>query len=82
MTPLRDKLTLTVIRDALAGVVDARADDANLHYLDGLRLYSGSDAERLPLPDGLHPDPDAHTLIGERFAQIAFTDGGPLSTTR
>ncbi|SDS89736.1 GDSL-type esterase/lipase family protein [Actinopolymorpha singaporensis] len=74
------KLTLTVIRDELAGIVAQRAaDDPNLHYLDGLKLYGEKDFAELPLPDELHPDAATHRLIGERFAEIAFGEGGPLS---
>lgn len=65
------RLTLEVIRDALADVA-ARRDDANLHLVDGLALYGESDAERMPLPDALHPSPEAHALIGERFAERVF----------
>ncbi|MET9021467.1 GDSL-type esterase/lipase family protein [Actinopolymorpha sp. NPDC004070] len=77
------KLTLTVIRDELARIVAQRsADDPNLHYLDGLELYGEKDFAELPLPDGLHPDAATHRLIGERFADIAFADGGPLQVER
>ncbi|MFI6585090.1 GDSL-type esterase/lipase family protein [Embleya sp. NPDC050493] len=73
------KLTLTVIRDALAGIVRQRADtDPNLHYLDGLDLYGAADQAELPLPDELHPDPAAHRRIGERFAHLAFGADGPF----
>jgi hypothetical protein len=65
------RLTLEVIRDALAEVA-ARRDDPNLHLVDGLALYGEADAERMPLPDALHPGPDAHVLIGERFARTVF----------
>ncbi|GAB3401183.1 SGNH/GDSL hydrolase family protein [Schumannella luteola] len=75
----RGALTLRVIRDALREIVEQRADDANLAYLDGLELYSEADAERLPLPDALHPGPEAHALIGERFAERAFGPGGALA---
>ncbi|RPK87358.1 GDSL-type esterase/lipase family protein [Streptomyces sp. ADI98-10] len=75
------KLTLTVIRDELARLVGQRAaTDPHLHYLDGLGLYGGSDHAELPLPDDLHPDPAAHRRIAERFARLAFGDGGPFST--
>jgi hypothetical protein len=75
------KLTLTVIRDELARIVGQRAaTDPHLHHLDGLALYSGSDHAELPLPDGLHPDPATHRLIAERFAHLAFGDGGPFRT--
>lgn len=65
------RLTLEAIRDAL-GEVFAHRDDPNLHLVDGLGLYGAADAERLPLPDGLHPSPEAHQLIGERFAAQVF----------
>jgi hypothetical protein len=72
------RLTLQVVRQALREVVAARADDPNLHHLDGLELYGEQDATTLPLPDGLHPDTAAHALIGNRFADIAFGAGGPF----
>ncbi|MFE7356173.1 SGNH/GDSL hydrolase family protein [Streptomyces sp. NPDC057543] len=74
------KLTLTVIRDELARIVQQRATtDPNLHYLHGLDLYGEADHAELPLPDNLHPDPATHQRIGERFAHLAF-DGGPFTT--
>ncbi|MCI4041453.1 GDSL-type esterase/lipase family protein [Streptomyces sp. TRM75563] len=76
------KLTLTVIRDELARIVAERAaTDPHLHYLDGLGLYGEADNAELPLPDDLHPDPATHRLIAERFARLAFGDGGPFRTT-
>ncbi|MFB7231993.1 GDSL-type esterase/lipase family protein [Streptomyces fimicarius] len=75
------KLTLTVIRDELARIVGERAaTDPHLHYLDGLGLYGEADNAELPLPDDLHPDPSTHRLIAERFARLAFGDGGPFRT--
>ncbi|WP_079110325.1 GDSL-type esterase/lipase family protein [Streptomyces roseifaciens] len=77
------KLTLNVIRDELARLVEQRAaDDPNLHYLDGRELYGEADFAELPLPDQLHPDAAAHRRIGERFAALAFGSGGPFATTR
>ena len=74
------KLTLTVIRDELARIVQQRAaTDPNLHYLDGLNLYSETDYAELPLPDELHPAPASHQHIGERFAHLTFGAGGPFS---
>ncbi|WP_133828611.1 GDSL-type esterase/lipase family protein [Actinomycetospora succinea] len=73
------KLSLRVVRDELARVVAQRADDANLHLLDGLDLYGEGDAAALPLPDRLHPDPATHRLIAERFAAHAFGPGGPFA---
>jgi lysophospholipase L1-like esterase len=67
------KLTLNTIRDELRKIVTQRAgQDANLTYLDGRELYGAADAERLPLPDNLHPDAAAHRHIGERFADLVF----------
>ncbi|GLB64579.1 lipase [Dietzia sp. NCCP-2495] len=71
------RLTLRVIRDALASIVEAR-DDEHLHYLDGTELYGPADAISHPLPDALHPDTATHELIGTRFARHAFGPGGPL----
>ncbi len=76
----RGKLTLGVIRDELARIVKQRAaDDPNLHHLDGRDLYGEADLAELPLPDQLHPDAVTHRRIGERFAALAFGDGGPLA---
>jgi hypothetical protein len=74
------KLTLTVIREELSRIVRQRAaDDPNLHYLDGLDLYGAKDAAALPLPDHVHPDAATHRHIGDRFHELAFTEGGPFS---
>jgi hypothetical protein len=62
-------LTLEVVRAVLTEVVERR-DDPHLAYVDGLALYGPADAERHPLPDGLHPDAATHRLIGERFAAL------------
>ena len=62
-------LTLEVVREVLAEVVERRGDP-HLSYVDGLGLYGAADAERLPLPDNLHPDSATHRLIGERFAAL------------
>ncbi|MFF8970700.1 GDSL-type esterase/lipase family protein [Streptomyces sp. NPDC014995] len=71
------KLTLRVIRDELARIVAQRAaDDPNLHHLDGRELYGEGDATELPLPDQLHPDAATHRRMGERFAALAFAEGG------
>lgn len=72
------RLTLTVIRNALAEVAERRGD-ANLHYLDGTELYGEADPAAHPLPDALHPDTDTHALIGSRFAERAFGTNGPLA---
>lgn len=70
------KLTLAVIREQLKEIVGERAQlDAAIHYLDGRELYGPEDNARLPLPDELHPDAQAHRLIGERFVEKVFTGG-------
>jgi hypothetical protein len=75
------KLTLRVIRDELARIVEQRAaDDPNLHHLDGRVLYGEADFAELPLPDGLHPDAATHQRIGERFGKLAFGAGGPFAS--
>jgi hypothetical protein len=73
------RLTLRVIRRELRSLADRRAADKNLHYLEGTLLYGEDDATDLPLPDGLHPSPEAHRLIGTRFAEYAFAGTGPFS---
>jgi hypothetical protein len=77
------KLTLNVIRDELSRIVAQRAaDDPHLHYLDGRVLYGAADTASFPLPDGLHPDPATHRLIGERFAAAAFGAEGAFAPGR
>ncbi|MFJ7748962.1 GDSL-type esterase/lipase family protein [Arthrobacter sp. NPDC097144] len=72
------QLTLRVIREALASLVERRSEDANLYYLDGTELFGAADADEHPLPDALHPDSATHRLIGERFAKYAFAGEGPF----
>ncbi|MEU1667868.1 GDSL-type esterase/lipase family protein [Streptomyces sparsogenes] len=75
------RLTLNVIRDELARIVERRAaDDPNLYYLDGRELYGEKDHEEFPLPDGIHPDQAGHRRIGENFGRLVFGDGGPFAT--
>ncbi|MER7638582.1 GDSL-type esterase/lipase family protein [Streptomyces sp. NPDC126522] len=75
------RLTLTMIRDALAHIVEQRAtDDPHLHYLDGRDLYGETDFAELPLPDEVHPDPAGHRRIGENFGRLVFGEGGPFET--
>jgi hypothetical protein len=76
------RLTLRVIREALSSLAERRADDPNLHHLDGTSLYGEADAVDHPLPDALHPDTATHRLIGERFADHAFGAGGPFAAVR
>ncbi|RMI09202.1 GDSL-type esterase/lipase family protein [Cellulomonas triticagri] len=73
------RLTLRVIRDAMASLVERRSDDPHLHLLDGLDLYGEADARTHPLPDALHPDAATHQVVGERFARWAFGAGGPFA---
>ena len=67
--PSEGALSLTVIRSVLRTVVDSRADAA-LTYVDGLSLYGWDDRDEYPIPDLVHPGPEAHRLIGERFAAV------------
>ncbi|MFJ5265131.1 GDSL-type esterase/lipase family protein [Streptomyces sp. NPDC088387] len=74
------KLTLSVIRDELARIVEQRsAADPHLHYFDGRDLYGESDTAGFPLPDALHPDAPTHRRMGERFAALAFAADGPFA---
>jgi hypothetical protein len=73
------RLTLQVIRRELRSLADRRTADKNLHFLDGTTLYGPADAAELPLPDGLHPGPEAHQRIGARFTEYAFTGAGPFA---
>jgi lysophospholipase L1-like esterase len=69
-----------VIRAELSQIVQQRAaHDPNLHYLDGLDLYSAADFAELPLPDQLHPDATTHRRIAERFAKLVFSVEGAFS---
>jgi lysophospholipase L1-like esterase len=72
-------LSVQRIRKLLGGIVDRRraAGDRNLHYLDGLGLFSEADTQ--DLPDGLHPNPEGLVRIGERFAKLAFGPEGPFA---
>ena len=70
-------LSLTGIRESLAAVLAARADDANLHYLDGRVLLRPD--ETGDLDDGLHPNARAYRRMGGRFARSVFGAGGPFA---
>jgi lysophospholipase L1-like esterase len=71
-------LTLRRIRTLIASLVEKRRalGDANLHALDGLRLFGADDVA--DLPDGLHPNAAGYARMGERFAALAFGSGGPF----
>jgi hypothetical protein len=60
-------LTLTRVRTILAEIVKKRMDE-NLHYMDGLELFSSADQDHMP--DSLHPDSFGYRLMGERFAAL------------
>lgn len=65
------QLTLEVVREELAGLVELRAqEDPHLSYVDGTRLLGPEDVARYPYPDNLHPSPEAHRVIGDRFGEI------------
>jgi hypothetical protein len=72
------RLDLPAVREALAEVCAAR-EDPQLHHIDGLHLYGAQDEAELPLPDALHPGPEAHARIAERFVARVFADGGPFA---
>ncbi|MFI6199929.1 GDSL-type esterase/lipase family protein [Streptomyces phaeochromogenes] len=75
------RLTLNIIRDELARIVEQRAaGDRNLYYLDGRDLYGEKDHAEFPLPDAVHPDPAGHRRIGENFARLVFGEGGAFAT--
>jgi hypothetical protein len=42
-------------------------------------LYGPPTPPPCPLPDGLHPDAKTHALMADRFAELAFGHGAPLS---
>lgn len=74
------RLTLNVIRDELARIVEQRAaDDMNLHYLDGRALYGEKDYAEVPHPDEIHPAPEGHSRIGGNFARLVFGAGGSFA---
>lgn len=74
-----DAMTLRGVRSELERVVAERSD-SRLRYVDGTTLYGQSDAEWLPLLDGLHPDTATHRRIGERFADHLRTARADLQS--
>ncbi|MDH4580766.1 hypothetical protein E8F20_02625 [Pseudomonas sp. BN415] len=65
-------MTLEEIRQVLEGVVESHRNqnDQQLHYINGLDLFSTADSALLV--DGLHPSADGYRLIGERFNRLAM----------
>ena len=50
------KLTLEVVREELAAVVEQRSvDDPHLSYVNGLDLFGPADVGQFPYADNLHP---------------------------
>ncbi len=66
-TPNLVGLSLSDMRNEIAEAVEAlRAHgDANIHYVDGLRVF-GSDQVHL-LPDEVHPDAEGYKVLGQNF---------------
>ncbi len=74
------RLTLTMIRDALAHVVEQRAtDDQHLHYLDGRDLYGETDCGTPPARRGSSRSGGAPAHRGELRA-VGVRGGGPFAT--
>ena len=71
-------LSIGRIRKLIADVVERRqrVGDGQLHLLDGRELFGEGDVG--DLPDGLHPNNAGYRRMGERFAKLAFEEGGPL----
>ena len=62
------KLTLEVVREELAAVVEQRSvDDPHLSYVNGLDPFGPAEVGQFPYADNLHPGAQAHRRIGERF---------------
>ena len=60
------ELTLHSIREILAKLIEVRAKtDPNIYYLDGLQLFSETDAPTMP--DGIHPDAGGYLVIAQNF---------------
>lgn len=52
----------------MAEIVEVRAKtDPNIYYLDGLHLFSASDAPTMP--DGIHPDAEGYRVIAKNFVE-------------
>ena len=72
MESFEHRVPASVTQDELVALIDQLNADA---AVDGILV-------QLPLPDQIHPDAATHRLIGERFADRAFGDGGPLCAKR
>jgi hypothetical protein len=60
------ELTLRSIRETLNELVNQRSkSDANIYYLDGLKLFN--ETEALTMPDGIHPDSAGYQRIADNF---------------
>jgi len=70
--------TLKAMRGDVETVVRTlqRRGDKHISYVDGCQLLGEGDTGRMP--DELHPDGDAHELMGHRFARLAFGKDGVL----
>jgi lysophospholipase L1-like esterase len=69
-------VTLARSRAIISDVLAHRGDDANLAYLNGLRLLGQADTRHLY--DGLHPDQAGYDLIARRFVDLARDATSPL----
>ncbi|WP_405056079.1 GDSL-type esterase/lipase family protein [Kribbella sp. NBC_01505] len=67
-------LSMTRVRELLAGITAVRADPA-LRLVDGRELLGPSDVDLLA--DGIHPDAAGHLLIGDRATKLLL-GGGPV----
>jgi len=65
-------LTLEQMRVEVERSVEAfrRRGDANIYYVDGLKLFDASLAEYLP--DNVHPDAEGYRRMGENFLKEVF----------
>ncbi|WP_349826877.1 SGNH/GDSL hydrolase family protein [Brevibacterium litoralis] len=77
------KLTLQTIRAEVARVCAERQEhDPHLFRVDGLDLFGAADEAELPFADNLHPGPEAHARIAERFRSHTFGPGGAFAVAR
>lgn len=75
-TPNAVGLTLEQMRVEIREAVEShrRRGDANIYYVDGLRLFDESLAQYLP--DNLHPDARGYRIMGENFLKEVFEQQG------